>query len=150
MKMKENVAPKSNKNSQHYHQIADNQKELGDYLHYIRHQKPPTKIKITYPHFDKFQSKDLRIVQPKSNSSEVVVYVEKYMRLLKDVSLLESYATKKIFKKTLQFLEQFPSMTFLYEVINSFGKDQKKLSLNQSAIMAQATDEMVPLFQKII
>ena len=78
------------------------------------------------------------------------IYVDRYLRLLRDVSLLENYATKKIFKKILQFLEEFPSMTFLYEVINSFGKDQKKLSLNEAAILSQATDEMIPLFQKII
>ena len=41
-------------------------------------------------------------------------------------------------------------MNFLYEVINSFGKNQKKLSLNESMILSQATDEMIPLFQKII
>ena len=41
-------------------------------------------------------------------------------------------------------------MTFLYEVINSFGKDQKKLSLNEAVILGQATDEMILLFQKII
>ena len=104
MNVKENI-PLKNKNSQYYSQAFENEKELGDYLHYIRHQKPPTKIKITYPHFEKFQSKDARTVQPKSHSSEVGIYVEKYMRLLKDVLLLESYATKKIFKKTLQFLE---------------------------------------------
>lgn len=63
---------------------------------------------------------------------------------------LENYATKKIFKKVLQFLEEFPTMNFLYEVINSFGKNQKKLSLNETMIMLQATDEMIPLFQKII
>ena len=41
-------------------------------------------------------------------------------------------------------------MNFLYEVISAFGKVQKKLSMNQAAIMAEATDEMVPLFQKSI
>ena len=63
---------------------------------------------------------------------------------------LENYASKKIFKKVLQFLEEFPTMNFLYEVINSFGKNQKKLSLNEAMIMSQANDEMIPLFQKII
>lgn len=41
-------------------------------------------------------------------------------------------------------------MNFLYEVINSLGKNQKRLTLNENAITNQATDEMIPLFQKII
>ena len=87
---------------------------------------------------------------PKNNAYEVGEYVIKYLRLLREVNQLQNYATKKIVKKTLQFLEQFPSMNFLYEVINSFGKDQKKLSENEAVILSQATDDMIPLFQKII
>lgn len=40
-------------------------------------------------------------------------------------------------------------MSFLYEVISAFGKVQKKLTMNESLIIAQATDEMIPLFEKI-
>lgn len=66
--------------------------------------------------------------------------MQKYIKTLKEVSALESSSSKKIFKKTLQFLEEFPSMNFLYEVINSFGKDQKKLSMNENVILSYATD----------
>lgn len=40
-------------------------------------------------------------------------------------------------------------MSFLYQVISAFGKVQKKLTMNESLIIAQATDEMIPLFEKI-
>jgi hypothetical protein len=55
---------------------------------------------------------------------------------LKEVSSLDNYATKKIFKSILHFLEEFPTMNFLYEVISAFGKVQKKLSMNEAAILA--------------
>lgn len=70
--------------------------------------------------------------------------------MLRDVNAMDTYATKKIFKSILQFLEEFPTMNFLYEVISAFGKVQKKLTLNEAALMIEATDEMIPLFQKII
>jgi len=72
------------------------------------------------------------------------------MKILKEVNNLESYATKKIFKSTIHFLEEFPTMSFLYEVINAFGKVEKKLEMNESVILNEATDDMIPLFQKII
>lgn len=50
--------------------------------------------------------------------------------MLKEVSMLDNYATKKIYKSILHFLEEFPTMSFLYEVISAFGKVQKKLWMN--------------------
>jgi hypothetical protein len=50
----------------------------------------------------------------------------------------------------MQYLDEFPTMSFLVEVINTFGKEKKRLRLSEGAIIAIATDEMVPLFQKII
>ena len=44
------------------------------------------------------------------------------MKVLRDVTNMESYATKKIFKSILHFLEEFPTMSFLYEVLSAFGK----------------------------
>ena len=41
-------------------------------------------------------------------------------------------------------------MSFLVETINSFGKEKKKLCLNENCIVADANDDMVPLFQKVI
>ena len=41
-------------------------------------------------------------------------------------------------------------MAFLIEVTNSFGKEKKKLCLNQNAIIGLVNDDMIPLFEKII
>lgn len=41
-------------------------------------------------------------------------------------------------------------MSFLVEVVNSFGRERKKLFMTESSVMGQANDEMIPLFQKII
>lgn len=41
-------------------------------------------------------------------------------------------------------------MGFLVEVVNSFGREKKRLSMSEAAVMAQANDEMIPLFQKVI
>jgi hypothetical protein len=57
---------------------------------------------------------------------------------------------KKILKKTLQFMEEFPTMAFLIEVTNTFGKEKKKLCLNQNAVVGLVSDDMIPLFEKII
>lgn len=62
--------------------------------------------------------------------AKVGEYVQLYLSMLKEVSALDNYATKKIFKSILHFLEEFPTMNFLYEVISAFGKVQKKLSMN--------------------
>lgn len=106
--MKENMSPQKHTQSTHkasqsphkdsqsplkvsqsaYNQLLDNERELSDYLHYIRHQKPPTKIKVSYPHFEKAYSKEDRKVQPKVNAVEVGAYVEKYLLILKEVNSL--------------------------------------------------------------
>jgi alcohol dehydrogenase class IV len=41
-------------------------------------------------------------------------------------------------------------MGFLVEVVNSFGREKKKLCMSENAILLQANDEMIPLFQKVI
>lgn len=72
------------------------------------------------------------------------------MKLIREVIAFESYLGKKIVKKVLMFLEEFPTMSFLCETVNSFGKDKKKISLNDANILRHVNDDMVPLFQKII
>lgn len=70
--------------------------------------------------------------------------------MVREVANLENYAGRKIITKLLQYLEEFPTMVFLVETINSFGRERKKLCLNESLIQGEANDEMIPLFQKII
>jgi uncharacterized protein YggU (UPF0235/DUF167 family) len=41
-------------------------------------------------------------------------------------------------------------MSFLVEVVNSFGRERKKLFMSEHMVMGQANDEMIPLFQKVI
>jgi len=41
-------------------------------------------------------------------------------------------------------------MAFLIEVINSFGKEKKKLCMNEAVIICLVNDDMIPLFEKII
>lgn len=41
-------------------------------------------------------------------------------------------------------------MSFLIEVINSFGKEKKKICMNENAISILVSDDMIPLFEKII
>lgn len=83
-------------------------------------------------------------------ASEVRHYVEEYLRLVREATNLESYSGRKIIRRLIQYLEEFPTMGFLVEVVNSFGRERKKLCILESAVMAQATDEMIPLFQKVI
>ena len=119
-------------------------------MQYIRQKKKPVNITIEYPNFaDRNSIKDVRPLHQKPSQAKVVESVEKYIKMLKEVSLLDNYATKKIYKNILHFLEEFPTMSFLYEVTSAFGKVQKKLSMNESLIIAEATDEMIPLFEKI-
>ena len=49
---------------------------------------------------------------------------------MKEANNLESYAGRKIIMKLIQYLEEFPSMSFLVETVNSFGKEKKKLCLS--------------------
>jgi hypothetical protein len=72
------------------------------------------------------------------------------LSLLKEVLGLENCISKKIIKKTLQFLEEFPSMSFLIEVTNSFGKEKKRLCMNEIVIIVLVNDDMIPLFEKVI
>jgi hypothetical protein len=41
-------------------------------------------------------------------------------------------------------------MAFLIEIVNTFGKQKKKLCMNEGAVTNLVNDDMVPLFQKII
>ena len=41
-------------------------------------------------------------------------------------------------------------MGYLVEVVNSFGKEKKKLCTNEGFILSHANDDMLPLFQKVI
>jgi len=62
------------------------------------------------------------------------------LRLIKEANNLESYAGRKIIMKLIQYLEEFPSMSFLVEIVNAFGKEKKKLCLNENAIINEAND----------
>lgn len=62
------------------------------------------------------------------------------MRLIKEANNLESYAGRKIIMRLIQYLEEFPSMSFLVETVNAFGKEKKKLCLNENAIINEAND----------
>lgn len=77
-------------------------------------------------------------------------YVEEYLKLVKEAATLESYSGRKIIRRLIQYLEEFPTMGFLVEVVNSFGREKKKLCMSEAAVMSQANDEMIPLFQKVI
>lgn len=45
--------------------------------------------------------------------SQVKIYIEEYLKLIKEVNNLESYAGRKIIMKLIQYLEEFPTMNFL-------------------------------------
>jgi len=80
----------------------------------------------------------------------VKVYVEEYLKLVREATSLENYSGRKIITKLIQYLEEFPTIGILVETINSFGKERKKLCLNEMVIMGEVNDEMIPLFQKIL
>lgn len=81
---------------------------------------------------------------------EVAHYVHQYVRVLKELNTLESYEVKKIHKIIIHFLEEIPTMSFLYEVQTAFGKVEKKLCLNEAFILGDSTNDMIPLYQKVI
>ncbi len=66
--------------------------------------------------------------------------MEEYLRLVREATNLESYSGRKIIRRLIQYLEEFPTMGFLVEVVNSFGRERKKLCMVESAVMAQASD----------
>ena len=61
--------------------------------------------------------------------------IEEYLRLVKEANNLESYAGRKIIMRLIQYLEEFPTMSFLVETVNSFGKEKKKLCLSENGIL---------------
>ena len=66
---------------------------------------------------------------------QVRAYIEDYLKNIKEVHSLESYAGRKIIMKLIQYLEEFPTMSFLVETVNSFGREKKKLCLSEVAIL---------------
>jgi hypothetical protein len=89
-------------------------------------------------------------VRERKASNLVKPYIEEYLRLVREAANLENYAGRKIITRLLQYLEEFPTMVFLVETINSFGRERKKLCLSEPLIQGEASDDMIPLFQKII
>lgn len=47
---------------------------------------------------------------------------------------------KKIVQKIIEYLAEFPMISFLIEVLNSFGKEKKRLCLNENVLMQHVSD----------
>lgn len=89
----------------------------------------------------KHSSLQVRDAQRERRSAGLVKpYVEEYLKLVKEAATLESYSGRKIIRRLIQYLEEFPTMGFLVEVVNSFGREKKKLCMSESAVMSQAND----------
>ena len=135
--------------AQTFAKLLSSEAELSSYLKYVRTRPPAPPIP---PSHSKYSTGPFRETSHKERkpSSLVRPYVEEYLRLIKEAMGVENYSGRKIITRMLQYLEEFPSMGYLVEVINSFGKEKKKLCTSEPAIMLHAHDEMVPLFQKVI
>ncbi len=62
---------------------------------------------------------------------------------------MENYMSKKIIRKIILFLNEYPYISFLCETQNNFGKEKKKICLNEKYIMSMSHDKMIPLFEKL-